>query len=61
MSMIRRNLGSIAVLVGGVALALLIAAIGPRTQPISQALQPVARAHDAGLQANRAHAGYRAR
>lgn len=42
MSMIRRNLGSIAVLVGGVALALLIAAIGPRTQPISQALQPVA-------------------
>ena len=42
MSMIRRNLGPIAVLVGGLALAVLIAATGPRTQPMSQASQPLA-------------------
>ena len=40
--MIRKNLGSIAVLVGGLALAVLIAATGPRTQPVSQVSQPVA-------------------
>ena len=40
--MIRQNLGPIAVLVGGLALAVLIAATGPRTQPVSQAPQPLA-------------------
>ena len=40
--MIRQNLGSIAVLVGGLALAVLIAATGPRTQPVSQAPQHLA-------------------
>ncbi len=40
--MIRQNLGPIAVLVGGLALAVLIAATGPRTKPVSQASQPVA-------------------
>ena len=42
MSMIRRNLWPIVVLVGGLALAVLIAATGPRTQPISSASQSVA-------------------
>ena len=40
--MIRQNLGPIAVLAGGLALAVLIAATGPRTQPVSQAPQPLA-------------------
>ena len=40
--MIRQNLGPIAILAGGLALAVLIAATGPRTQPVSQAPQPVA-------------------
>ena len=40
--MIRQNLGPIAILAGGLALAVLIAVTGPRTQPVSQAPQPVA-------------------
>ncbi len=40
--MIRRNLGPIFVLIGGLALAVLISATGPRTQPVSQLAEPVA-------------------
>ena len=39
--MIRRNLGSVAVLIGGLALAVLISATGPKTEPVSQSAQPV--------------------